>query len=289
MGAQAYKTNTTKDSIQIAFIDVDAHFIELMGLKLVAGRDFRENPVAGSEQYIIVNEKMIKDFKLGSPTDAIGQKLLIEGKNVEVIGIVKDFRYNDITREIGAMVLRNRPEQFGYVSVKLDGKNAMATVAYLESEWKKVNPNTKFEYEFLDQKMLFLYSMFSDIAKVIGFLSFLAALVSCLGLLGMATYSAETRTKEIGVRKVLGASVSQIAFLLSKGFISLLLIAIVIATPIAYFMNNLWLEFFATRVNFGVGILGLGILIMLVISLLTVFSQTWRAARANPVESLKNE
>lgn len=289
-GTQVFKfTENKKDSVQTYFIDIDAHFLDLMKIKLVAGKDFPENPSTESEQYIMLNETMVKNFNLGTPAEAVGQKLLIDNNNVEVIGVVKDFYYGDISRKIGAFVFRNRAKEFGYVSAKISAKNAMATVAYLESEWKKVNPNTKFEYEFLDQKMLFLYSMFSDVAKVIGFLSFLAALVSCLGLLGMATYTAETRTKEIGVRKVLGASVSQIAFLLSKGFITLLLIAIVIATPIAYFMNNLWLEFFATRVNFGVGILGLGILIMLVISLLTVFSQTWQAARANPVESLKNE
>lgn len=289
MGTQAYKTDITKDSIQIAFIDIDAHFIELMGLKLIAGTDFPENSVAGSEQYVIINEKMVKDFKLGSSVDAIGQRLLIESKNLKVIGVVKDFRYNDITREIGAMVLRNRPEQFGYISVKLGGKNTMESLTYLENQWKKVNPNTKFEYTFLDQQLRFLYSMFSDIAKVISFLSFLAVLVSCLGLLGMATYTAETRTKEVGVRKVLGASVTQIAVLLSKSFIYLLLIAIVIATPIAYFVNNLWLEFFVYRVSFGIGILSVGVFIMLIISFLTVFSQTWRAARSNPVDSLRSE
>jgi putative ABC transport system permease protein len=165
----------------------------------------------------------------------------------------------------------------------------MAIVAFLENQWKKINPSTKFEYEFLDQQLLGMQSVLNDLAKILGFLAFLAVLVSCLGLLGMATFTAETRTKEIGVRKVLGASVPQIAILLSKSFITLLAIAIVIATPIAYFVNNLWLKFFAYRVSFGAGILGVGILTMLIISLLTVFSQTWRAARSNPVDSLRSE
>lgn len=289
MGTRVYKANTTKDSIQVFCIDINAHFLDLMKIKLVAGKDFPENPSTESEQHIIINEKMVKDFKLGSSLEAVGQKLLIDNNNVEVIGVVKDFYYGDVTRKIESFVFRNRTKEFGFISVKVKAQSAMTTVAYMESEWKKVNPNTKFEYQFLDQQLLFLYSMFSDIAKVIGFLAFLAVLVSCLGLLGMATYTAETRTKEIGVRKVLGASVPQIAILLSKSFIYLLLLAVIIATPLAYFINNMWLEFFVQRVNFGVGILGLGVLIMLIISFLTIFSQTWRAARSNPVDSLKNE
>lgn len=289
MGTQVYKTGIQKDSLQISFIDIDANCIEVWGLKLIAGKNFPKSSGTNSEQYIVINEKMTKDFKLGSPVEAVGQKLLIDGNNVEILGVVKDFRYQDVTREIGSLVLRNRTEQFGYINVRVSGKSAMATVAYLENQWKKVNPSTKFEYEFLDQQLLFLYSMFSDVAKVIGFLAFLAVLVSCLGLLGMATYTAETRIKEVGVRKVLGASVPQIAILLSKSFIYLLLVAVVIATPIAYFLNNLWLEFFAYRVSFGIGILALGVSMMLFISFLTIFSQTWRAARSNPVDSLRSE
>jgi putative ABC transport system permease protein len=131
--------------------------------------------------------------------------------------------------------------------------------------------------------------MLSDVANVLSVLSLLAVLISCLGLLGMATYTAETRTKEIGVRKVLGSSVWQIVVLLSKGYLKMLLIAIVIATPLAYLLNNLWLDFFVYRVSIGFGILSLSVFILLIISMLTVFSQSWRAARVSPIKSLRTE
>jgi putative ABC transport system permease protein len=131
--------------------------------------------------------------------------------------------------------------------------------------------------------------MLGDIARILSVLSFLAVLISCLGLLGMATYTAETRSKEIGVRKVLGSSVWQIVVLLSKGYLKMLLIAIVIATPLAYLLNNLWLDFFVYRVSIGFGILSFSIFILLIISTLTVFSQSWRAARISPIKSLRTE
>jgi len=288
MGTTAYKTHDTKDSIFVSYMDIDSHFIDVWGLKLLAGKNFPENTNT-SEQYVIINETMVKNFKYQTPQIAVGQKILLGDKNVEIIGVVKDFHFRMLMEKVGTLVLRNRPEQLGYANVKVSGKNAMAIVAFLENQWKKINPSTKFEYEFLDQQLLGMQSVLNDLAKILGFLAFLAVLVSCLGLLGMATFTAETRTKEIGVRKVLGASVPQIAILLSKSFITLLAIAIVIATPIAYFVNNLWLEFFAYRVGLDAGILGVGILTMLIISLLTVFSQTWRAARSNPVDSLRRE
>jgi putative ABC transport system permease protein len=133
------------------------------------------------------------------------------------------------------------------------------------------------------------HTILSNLANSLTLIAFLAVFISCLGLLGMATYTAETRQKEIGVRKVLGSSVFQLIVLLSKGFMVLLAIAVVIATPLAYFINNIWLEFFASRVSISPLVLLGSVVILLIISFLTVFSQTWRAARVNPVEILKSE
>nr|MCU0355597.1 FtsX-like permease family protein [Cytophagales bacterium] len=289
MAEQVKRADSPNDSLQISWMDTDAGFIPTWGVKLLAGRSLPELPDTTAERYVMVTQKTVTDLKYGSDRAAIGQKLLV-GKNlVEIIGVVSDFQYQGLHRELTPVMLRNRPKEFGYVNVRIRANEPMATVAYLEKQWKKVNPTTKFEYEFLDQQLLGFQSALNDIAKILGFLSFLAVLISCLGLLGMAAYTAETRTKEIGIRKVLGASVPQIAVLLARSFLYLLLIAIVIATPIAYFVNNLWLEFFAYRVSLGPGILGMGVLIMVAISLLSVFSQTWRAARTNPVKSLRSE
>jgi putative ABC transport system permease protein len=289
MGTQIYRPGSQKDSLQIGFVDVDAQFIDFMGLKLLAGENFPAQPPAKGEQYVVVNEQVVKRFGWASPAEAIGQPLLIDSANVVVRGVVKDFQHGNPTSQIGPFVLRQRADHWYQANVKVSGPTAMATVAELERQWRRVNPNTKFDYAFFDQQLLFTHFMLSDVAKVVGLLAGLAVVIACLGLLGMAAYTAQARTKEIGVRKVLGASVPQVAGLLARNFLYLLGIAVAVATPLAYVINNLWLDFFANRITFGPGILGLGIGLMLAISLLTVFSQTWRAARANPVNSLRSE
>jgi putative ABC transport system permease protein len=288
-GTLAYKADNLKDSLQINFLDVDAKYFDVMGLKLLAGKTFPEIPDTTGESYIVVNETLVKDWHYASLNAAIGQSVLMEGNTVEIIGVVKDFQFTDVTRNVSPLTLRNRPKIFGVAAVKISGTNTAATVAFLEKTWKQVNPNTKFEYEFLDEQILFTHSMLSDIAKILGALSLLAVFISCLGLLGMATYTAETRAKEISIRKIVGSSVSQIMVLLTKGFVKLLLIATVIALPAAYLLNNMWLQFFAHRVSVSVLILLLSVLVMFVLSMLTVFSQSWRAAFANPVKNLRRE
>jgi putative ABC transport system permease protein len=286
-GTQIYKTEKLKDSLQINFLDIDAKFIDVFNLKLLAGKTLPEMPDTAGERYVVINETLVQEFNYGSAISAVGQRILIEGNTVEIVGVVKDFQFLDVTRKMRPLVLRNRPNTFGFANIKVSGTNTAATIAFMEKNWKKVNPNTKFEYQFLDQQLLFTHSMLSDAAKILGTLSLLAVLISCFGLLGMAAYTAETRAKEISIRKVVGSNVSQIIVLLTKGFVKLLLIATVIAVPLAYFINNRWLQFFASRVSVSIGILLMGILLMLFISLLTVFSQSLKAAYANPVKNLK--
>lgn len=285
----AFKVDTQKDSIQVNYLDIDAKCVDVWGLKLLAGKNLPEIPSISNEQSVLINEAMVKNFHYPSNAAAVGQQLLIDGNNVKIVGVVKNFNFRDETRKIGELVLRNRQSQFETASIKISGKKTPEVLAFLAKQWKSVNPNTKFEYEFLDQQLLFIHTMLHDAVNVLSFLAFLSVLISCMGLLGMATYTAETRTKEIGIRKVLGATIPQIAILLSRGFIFLLLIAIVIAIPLAYFVNNLWLNFFANRISLSPKIFLIGISMMLGISLLIVFSQTIRAALTNPVKSLKME
>jgi putative ABC transport system permease protein len=173
--------------------------------------------------------------------------------------------------------------------VRIHGKDIASSVDFLQRTWKKVNPNTKFEYEFFDQQLLTTHSMMSDVAGIMSVLAFLALLISCLGLLGMATYMAETRQKEISIRKVLGSSVFQIIVLLSRSFMILLGIAVVIGIPLALIINNIWLQSFASRITVGPMILLLNVLILALITFAIVFSQAWRVSVANPVKSLRTE
>lgn len=288
-GTTIYKAAPAKDSLQTSVIDGDAKFFEVLNVPLVAGKTFPDIVDTSGEDYIVVNEKFVQSFKYNSPAGAIGEKLMIDGNTVEIIGVVKDFQFLDVSREMGPLVVRNRPETFGVAAIKIQGSETAATLKFLEQTWKSVNPNTKFEYAFFDEQMNFTQALLRDASKILGTLSFLAVFISCLGLLGMAAYTAQTRAKEISIRKIVGSNVSQIVVLLSKGFIMLLLIATVIALPAAYMLNNMWLQFFASRISISPLVMLLSVLIMFGISLLTVFSQSWRAAFANPLKYLRNE
>lgn len=278
------------DSISTNFFDIDALAVDVLGLEILAGTNV---PAEGSPNLILINEKSVEEFNLGSKEEAIGKQLTInqdgEFQNLQVAGVVKDFQFLPPHREMQSLILRNRESEFGFALVKISNQNQAQTLEALEASWKEVNPNSKFSYKFLDEELLFIHQVLGDVTSVIGLISFLAVFVSCLGLLGMATYTAQTRIKEIGIRKTLGSSIPQIIYLLSKTFLALLGIAILIAVPSAYFINNLWLDFFASRVSIGVIPIGFGVGAILLISLGIILSQAYRAATINPIESLRNE
>ncbi|WP_339878304.1 ABC transporter permease [uncultured Algoriphagus sp.] len=289
-GGEVLNSDFPLDSIYTNFFDVNSGAKDVLGLEVIAGENL---PVEGNDNLIMINEFAVKDFKLGSNEQAIGKQLAIQDgddfKNAQIAGVVKDFQFLSPDREMQSLVLRNRNDALGFALVKVSGENQAQTLSALETAWKEVNPASKFSYKYLDEELLFIHQVLGDVMSVIGLISFLAIFVSCLGLLGMATYTAQTRTKEIGIRKTLGSSIPQIIYLLSKGFLKLLGFAVLLAVPAAYFINNLWLEFFASRVSIGVIPIGIGVGSILVISLGIILSQAYRAAQVNPIESLKTE
>ncbi|HEY1871151.1 MAG TPA: FtsX-like permease family protein, partial [Chitinophagaceae bacterium] len=274
---------------QANYIDIDAGCLNVWGLQLVAGKNLPDIPGEKEDHYILINEKMVHDFKYASAKQAVGQHILLGNNDAEIVGVVKDFQFLDVSQGMQPLMLRNRESEFGYVTVRMRGKNLATTVAFLQDTWKKVNPTTKFEYEFFDQQLSLTHSMLSDVAGILSVLAFLAVLISCMGLLGMATYTAETRRKEISVRKVLGSSVFQVIVLLSQGYMILLCIAVVIAVPIAYIVNNIWLQDFASRISITPWDLLVDILALAAISFLIVLSQAWKISNANPAKSLRME
>lgn len=289
-GMEVVNPDFPLDSISSNFFDINSAAIGVFDLEILAGNNL---PEEGSENLVLINEESVKTFSFGSNEEAIGKQLALsnggEFQNVQVAGVVKDFQFLSPDREMQSLVLRNRESELGFALVKISNENQAQTLASLEASWKEVNPNSKFSYKYLDEDLLFIHQVLGDVTSVIGLISFLAVFVSCLGLLGMATYTAQTRIKEIGIRKTLGSSISQIIFLLSKTFLTLLGVAILVAVPAAYFINNLWLNFFASRVSIGVVPIGIGVGAILLISLVIVFSQAYRAATVNPIESLRNE
>jgi putative ABC transport system permease protein len=297
-GDKIYKLDESQDSLYVDHISIDQNFIKNLDLEIIAGNDFNQELTDENKRFIIVNESTARKFGYEHINDIIGEKFSTEKLNeaegnadetVEVIGIVKDFHYDIFQDQIGPFMFTYNPDEYRYLNIKVSGENLTETLGFLESKWKEMDKIHTFQYQFFDEQLADSQGIFSDVLSIVGFVSLIAIVIAGMGLLGMATYSAETKIKEIGIRKVLGASVRGILLQISREYIYLLLIAIVIATPIAYFLNNSWLQFFAIRINFSIWILVFGVLILLILGLFAIGSQTVKAAMTNPANTLRDE
>jgi putative ABC transport system permease protein len=245
----------------------------------------------GTDRLIVVNESAVKGLGYTLPSEIIGQ--MVEESStkeaLKVIGVVEDFRFRLLLNQdqIGPLVLKHGLGNFKYANVQLASADLKTTLSKLESAWKSVDPIHPFTYELYDDQLASTHQGILDVVSVIGFIAFLAITIACLGMLGMATYTAERKMKEIGIRKVLGAENKSIVLLLSKGFLSIVGISILIGAPLSYLANNLWLQNFPNRVEFGIGTLLLGSAMLLILGIITIGSQTIRASRQNPVKSLR--
>lgn len=270
----------------------DEHFIGNLGLTLIAGTNILPSNDSTSTQ-VIVNEELIRSLGYSQPSQAIGE--VIESKwdrqPLRVAGVIKDFRYKLLinSQDIGPLVIFNRPANFAYLNIKVSTNDLPALVSALDAKWKAIDPIHPIKYEFYDDELAATHQALFDVVSVLGFISFLAIVIACLGLLGMAMYMTERRRKEVGIRKVLGAADWGIVMLLSRSFLKVLAIAVLIGAPVSYFLNNLWLEILPNRVGFGMGTVTVATLLLMMLGLITVGSQTIRASRTNPVETLKEE
>ncbi|MCB0852371.1 MAG: ABC transporter permease, partial [Bacteroidetes bacterium] len=281
-----------KDILEIARLEADENFVENLQLNLITGRNFSPASTGISDE-IIINRAALSPLGYSSAEEALGQTVVLDHNqtNLQIIGVLEDFRFlmPIFDGEIGPMYLRNKANDFAYLNVRIHTNDQMALVEQLGVKWEEIDPIHDFKYQFFDEQIANTNLGFRDIVSVLGFITFLAIIISCLGLLGMATYSAERRTKEVGIRKVLGADSFQLAYLLSREFLTLLVISVIIAAPLSYFLNNLWLENLPNRVDFGFGTVFLGAVSLLVLGLLTIGSQTYRIAKSDPVDSLRME
>lgn len=290
-GMDIKKPGTQDEYIQTTVLRTDENFLNNLDVKVLAGKNLP--PRAEAANAILVSKKALEKLGFVNAHDAIGQTVEARWSNEQLViaGVFEDFTYRVLlnTREASPIVLRNQPAAFQYANVKIATNDPMATVKKLEAQWKKIDVIHPFKYEFFDQQLASMQQGVLDLVKVLGFIAFLAIAISCLGLLGMATYTTERRTKEIGIRKVLGAEDGAIARLLSKEFMTMLMLAIFIGVPLSYFVNNMWLQQLTARVEFGFGTAITGVLILLTLGIVTIGSQTFRASKANPVNSLKSE
>jgi putative ABC transport system permease protein len=280
-----------KEWTNLNYYSVDEDYLENMGLTLVAGRFFEPRAVESDKKYIVIDEMAVQRFDFKNANEALGQELILQRDSAryQVIGVVKKYQHQLLMENAQPMALINNPEQFNILQVKYSGTYAEAGKS-IEAAWSNINPTLKVEYKDFYEEIHKIYEIFfGDLVSILSVISFLAIFISSLGLLGMATYTTETRIKEISIRKVLGSSDGALIYLLSKGFFMVLLIAILIAVPAAYIINNLWLEQLANHVTIDVSMILLGIVILVVFGGITIGSQTWRAAFVKPVENLKNE
>ncbi|MDN5200910.1 ABC transporter permease [Fulvivirgaceae bacterium BMA10] len=278
----------------ITALSVDYDFVKTMGLKLLSGNDYTitnfEN-IKGEDddQYaFILNESALKHLDL-ELKNAIGKKATMNGRSGKIKGVINDFHFASLHKGIEPLTLFIEPWAFNYVFVKTSSGNITETLTFVESKWKDLFPHRPFEFEFVDAQFDQLYRSEQQIGQVFGVFALIAILIACLGLFGLASFTATQRIKEIGVRKVLGASVFSVVTLLSKDFTRLVIIAFLISAPIAYYIMNRWLESFTYRISVGAGILALSGIIALMIAFLTVSYQSYKAAVSNPVDTLRTE
>ena len=269
------------------FVDFD--FIPTFDMEIKEGRNFsRDFPTDVDDAYI-VNEAAAKNFGWEDP---IGKKIIWAGdKNKKgfVIGVVKDFHYKSLHQEIEPLVLHMTPGIGSYASIRIKSENIFNIMSFIKNKWQEFNPGHPFDYFFLDDQYDKLYRSEEKMGQVFRYFTVLALFISCLGLFGLSSYVLEKRTKEIGIRKILGASLSSIIIMVSKEFSKWIILANVVAWPIVYFSMNLWLENFSYRINISFWTFLLSTLIVMILSLLTVSYQSIKAAMANPANSLKYE
>lgn len=270
---------------------VDRDYLTNMSIPLVTGKDFPETVSKENEQYVIINEAAVSFLGFEDPHEALGQSIREEDSDdlLQVIGVVADYNHQPMTNEIGPLALRYLPERFGQIQVKFSGDREKA-VELITASWSEINPDKKLDFQYMDEEISQFYDfMFGDVVSITSTITVLAITIACLGLLGMAIYTTESREKEVSIRKVMGASGESLVLLLSGGFIKLLLIAAVISLPLTYLFNEKWLDLMAYKVGVTPGSLLFGVGILLGLGALTIVSQTFRAAYHNPADKLRGE
>jgi putative ABC transport system permease protein len=269
----------------LRYVRVDEDYIETLGLILKEGRSFKG--LTPDRNGFIINEAAVRTLDLKDP---VGKKARHEGDEaVEILGVLKDYNYASLHSRIDPLVLDYNPEVAKYMLVKIQGGNIPEAIEYIEAKLDDIAPGHPLMYTFVDEFLNTLYRSEEVVSNIFKYFSLLAILIACMGLFGLSVYSAELRVKEIGVRKVLGATIPNIILLLSKEFTKWVIVACVIALPLAYYSMNQWLENFAYRTSISAEIFIISPLIAALIAIFTVSYQSIKAALSNPVESLRYE
>ena len=268
---------------------VDYDYAEAFGLEVIAGREFDVSYGTDHLNKFVINEQAVKELGWKTPDEAIGQKMTAAGREGEVLGVLKDYYFENLRVAIDALILRVNPGDFNNFAIQVDSKNVPETLAFIESKWKEFFPAKVFEYTFLDESLTDLYRAEEDLSNIMQYFAFFAMLISCFGLFGLAALLTRHRFKEIGIRKVLGASVAQILGLLAMDFVKLIVLAMLLAFPFIWYFSNNWMQDFEYHITFPWWVpiaTGLGVIVL---AFFTISSQTVKAALSNPVDSIRQE
>lgn len=277
----------------------DADYVKTLGLRIIAGRDFSRDMATDSKEAFIINETAVKEWGLGTPEQAIGHPIYWKEwapsdttqpvKKGKVIGVVQDFHYKSLHEKVTASVIQIYPQVTYTVAAKIKTADVKNTLAFINNKWNQFVPAYPLDYKFMDETYGIMYKSEQKLSDLLWIFTLMAIFIGCMGLFGLAAFNAEQRTKEIGIRKVLGATMFNIIGLLSKNFLMLVLMASLIAFPIAWWAMNNWLNDFPYRVTISWWIFGIAIAAALLIAFVTVSFQSIKAATANPVKSLRTE
>ncbi|HVX26099.1 MAG TPA: ABC transporter permease [Parafilimonas sp.] len=272
------------ETVMLSPNNVDENFIPFFKMQLLEGKNF-VGDISDSTHFIL-NETAVAAMRLKNP---IGKRIRLWETTGTITGVVKDFNFQSVRYKIKPAIFYNHQKTYGHIYVRTTGRNLPNVIAATKKEWDTYNAMFPFSYNFLDDKFKSLYENEQRTGLLFNIFAGIAIFISCLGLFGLAAYTAQVRTKEIGVRKVLGSSVSGIIHLLAKDFVKLVVIAIVIATPIAWYLMHAWLQDFAYKINLGWSVFVIAGLIAIAIALFAISFQSVKAAIANPVKSLRTE
>jgi ABC-type antimicrobial peptide transport system permease subunit len=267
------------------YASVDFDFIETFRMRIAQGRNFSREIISDAPNYIL-NETAIKEMGLNDPVGKRFSMWEIEGK---IVGVVKDFNFRPLHTEIKPLILTPKARPYTYIIIRISSENYTSTIKYLDGVWNRINPEYPFDYHFLNEDFDRLYWDEQRLGKIFGYFTCIAIFIACLGLYGLAAFVAEQKTKEIGIRKILGASILGITAMLSKEFTKWVLLANVIAWPVAYLVMHMWLLNYAYRTSIRLWTFILSAVLALFIALLTISYQSIKAALANPVDSLRYE
>ncbi|OGU35348.1 MAG: hypothetical protein A2068_09595 [Ignavibacteria bacterium GWB2_35_6b] len=278
-----------EQNVLINMITGDPNYINVMGIKMVEGEQISAAHTFSTDEKpidILVNENAVKRMNIKSPIGKLLKKGDWKGR---IIGVVKDFHFSSFHKEIEPIIILGEPQYARYLLARLNENKTSNTIKYLEETWQKINPSLPVTYTFLDESINNLYNTETRISEVLKYFTFIAIFIACLGLLGLASFTSERYTKEIGIRKILGSSTMGIFILLTKEFVKWVVVANIIAFPAAYYLSNHWLQTFVYRVDIKPWIFLLSFAAALLITLITVAYHTIKAATANPVNSLRSE